>query len=231
MRGRLTYLSGHEGSEKQASIAAESLSSNGWEVEAKPGFTRWSVYPKQMPIMLDSRLDKISQETYKNSEARDKRLDTKRACVMNHVEFWKEVVFMGHPMAFFEHDAVAIGPPQDWEFEDVLILNAEYAFDFGALKGKFSNWKIPKTTEVRDLPHDYPLWCKVEGSPYFGAKMICGTAAYAVTPKGANELLNAVHSKGLEQSDYIINEMNVRLQYITPSPIKFADKNLGTSNG
>ena len=43
--------------------------------------------------------------------------------------------------------------------------------------------------------------------------------------------LGAVTRYGLDQSDYIINSMNVKLQYANPSPVKFNSKNLSTSNG
>jgi len=61
--------------------------------------------------------------------------------------------------------------------------------------------------------------------------MIAGTAAYAITPTGAEKMLRVVEERGLEQSDYIINDMNVKLEYCNPSPVRFNSRNLRTSHG
>jgi GR25 family glycosyltransferase involved in LPS biosynthesis len=219
----LTYLKGNGQSCQQANESASSFRAYGWEVHFVEGFTpdTYKNHQTQYRLMDGGRLAGFS----------GKKANTKRACVMNHVRFWERVLAADKPLVFLEHDAIAITSQQDWEFEDVLVLNAEYAFDFGALKGKFGGWKIPRVTEVSPLPEDYPLVCRVQDSPYLGAKMICGTAAYAVTPQGARKLLNAASERGLEQSDYIINDMNVVIEYICPSPVKFNSKNLSTSHG
>lgn len=228
MNGVLHYVETNRESCKQAVNSINSCLDNDWSVISLEGYTpsTYKAHPTgQRMSMIGGRLYGF----YKEKQLR--RAETKRACAMNHVRFWETVILEDEPMVFLEHDAIAIDPPQEWKFEHVLILNAEHAFDFGALKGKFGNWKLPKVKEVSELPYDYPLWCKVKGSPYFGAKMIPGTAAYAITPEGARLMLDAVDRLGLEQSDYMINEQNVTLEYITPSPFKFADKNLRTSHG
>lgn len=50
-------------------------------------------------------------------------------------------------------------------------------------------------------------------------------------PQGATKMLEAVEERGLEQSDYIINDMNVKLEYCNPSPVRFNSRNLRTSHG
>ena len=60
--------------------------------------------------------------------------------------------------------------------------------------------------------------------------MTPGTAAYMLTPAGARKLLRAAEKHGLEQSDFIINERNMKLQYITPSIVKFNKRNLNLSH-
>jgi|TARA_B110000858_G_scaffold116695_1_gene133287 hypothetical protein len=225
---QLHHLPHDQGSSNQAAQCKESFIEQGWSVFLQNGFTKdtyWT-HPNQYEIMKGSRLDGFSKENKNKAE-------TKRACVMNHVRFWERVAVADMPMAFIEHDAIAIAPPEEVKFEEVLILNLDNAFNFGALKDKFRPWSAPSYphTNVADLPHDYPLTCNVKGSHYFGAKMIPGTAAYAITPQGARTMLDVVATRGLEQSDYILNEMNVVLQYLTPSPIKFNTVNLSTSHG
>ena len=50
-------------------------------------------------------------------------------------------------------------------------------------------------------------------------------------PKGAKKLLSAIDKHGFDQSDFMINSKNVRMQYIVPSPVKFNTVNLSTSYG
>ena len=61
--------------------------------------------------------------------------------------------------------------------------------------------------------------------------MAPGTGAYCVSPKGAKKLLSAIDKHGFDQSDFMINSKNVRMQYIVPSPVKFNTVNLSTSYG
>jgi GR25 family glycosyltransferase involved in LPS biosynthesis len=61
--------------------------------------------------------------------------------------------------------------------------------------------------------------------------MVPGTAAYAITPKGAAKMLQVTEERGLEQSDFILNDMNVVIEYLNPSPVKFNNINLKTSHG
>lgn len=103
----------------------------GWDVQLVDGYTSETA-ETDLEIMDGSRLEIFLEEN-------EKKFLTKRACVLNHVRFWTEVVDSGVPQAFIEHDAIAIAPPEGWKFQDVLVLNMDFAFKFGALRGKF-NW-------------------------------------------------------------------------------------------
>ena len=223
MKTWIVHLPKNEQSVEQATQAHESFRSHGWDAKLVEGITvdTYDAKARVRRLMEGGRLTKFE----------DPRLSIKKSCVNNHIVFWEKVASCGETMAFIEHDALAIAPPEKWDFEDVLILNMDYAFNFGALKGKIRYTFPPAIQTVVDLPEDYPLRCRVDTSRYKGSMMMPGTAAYAVTPKGAHRLLSAVTRYGLEQSDYIINSMNVKLQYANPSPVKFNSKNLSTSNG
>ena len=43
--------------------------------------------------------------------------------------------------------------------------------------------------------------------------MVPGTGSYAITPKGAAKMLDAIERCGLDQSDYMLNSFNVNLNY------------------
>jgi len=51
-----------------------------------------------------------------------------------------------------------------------------------------------------------------------------------LTPMGAKKMLKAVEKHGLEQSDMVINGRNIKLQYISPSIVKFNTRNLNLSH-
>ena len=195
----------------------------GWEVQLVDGFTPETA-ETDLEIMGGSRLEIFRSEN-------EKKFLTKRACVLNHVRFWREVVASGETQAFIEHDAIAIAPPEDWKFEDVLVLNMDFAFKFGALRGKFRGYPKPTLDKIVEIGDNYPLRCKIKTSPYKGAALVPGTAAYAITPEGAAKMLLVAEEFGLEQSDFILNDMNVTIEYVNPSPVRFNSKNLQTSHG
>ena len=61
--------------------------------------------------------------------------------------------------------------------------------------------------------------------------MVPGTGAYAITPKGAEKMLDTVDIFGIDQSDFMLNSYNINIQYVLPSPVKFNSTNLSTSYG
>ena len=61
--------------------------------------------------------------------------------------------------------------------------------------------------------------------------MMPGTAAYAITPKGAKRLIENLSTTGWEQSDYFINTFNVKIQTASPEYFTFKLKNLNMSHG
>ena len=228
IKGQIVYLPDNKESVGQANQALQSFQDKGWDVELVEGIT---------PDTLESR-GRVTKllEGGRLTHFEGPRLTIKKSCVNNHILFWEKVLASNETMAFIEHDAIALDPPQNWVFDDVLILNMEYAFKFGALRGRLKAFRpdldgLNKAFGVCDNFKNYPLKCKVPNSPFKGSNMIPGTAAYAITPQGAKKMLEVVTTQGIDQSDYIINDMNVKLEYVIPSPVKFNTKNLSTSNG
>ena len=66
---------------------------------------------------------------------------------------------------------------------------------------------------------------------YHDSYRIPGTAAYAVTVQGATKLLASLKKNGWEQSDYFVNNKNVRLQAFGPEFFTFKMPNLNMSHG
>lgn len=224
MRARIVYIKGHEDSEKQAKQAFSSFKLYGWEAKAKAGHTKESI-ETDLEIIEGSRLHDFKREN-KN------RYLTKVACAHNHIDFWHKVVEEDMPMAFIEHDGVCTMEwNNDWEFDEYLILNAEWVFQppnkLALQQFKDFSWS---SFGVCDMPENYPLLYYKENI-WKGSMMAPGTGAYALTPLGAQKLIHAVETYGFDQSDYMINSYNVKMQYIMPSPVKFNTVNLSTSYG
>ena len=227
MKGQIVYIKGHKESEQQADQAFKSFQKYGWDTELKTGITKFKVTETEefkTDIIKESRLHNFKTEN------RDRFL-TKLSCAINHIQFFKKVVEADEPMCFFEHDAICIEKEQKYDFEDYLILNAEFVFRPPNKLGlkQFKDFVWPGFG-VCDLPDSYPLLYH-KNNIWKDSKMAPGTGAYAITPTGAKKMLTKIEKHGLDQSDFMINSHNLRIQYINPSPIKFNTVNLSTSYG
>ena len=125
MKGQIVYIKGHAESEKQAQQSYDSFKRNGWDVELIEGITRYTVEDtkefKELEIIAESRLYNFEKENYN-------KFLTKVSCAINHVRFWKRVIDEKETLAFLEHDTIGVMDPGDLQFDEYLILNAEYVF-------------------------------------------------------------------------------------------------------
>ena len=223
MKAQITYINNHTKSIIQAEESYRSFKTYGWDVELISGLT-----PKTLkthpPVIEGSRLLEFKKTN-------ENRYLTKLSCAMNHIKFWNTVVEANETMAFIEHDAICLGFPQEWEFEDYLILNAEYVFRPPNKLGvtAFRHFSFPEKKGVNSLPEDYPLPYRHENK-WKGKFMAPGTGAYAITPAGAKKMLEATKNV-IDQSDFMLNEYNLKIEYVYPSPVKFNTENLSTSYG
>lgn len=224
MKGQIVYIGGHRASESQAYQALNSFRKYKWDVELYEGITHFNLEERNPKIIENSRLHDFKTQNYN-------RYLTKVSCATNNLNFFHRVADGGEPMAFIEHDAICIDYPQDYDFEDCLILNAEFVFKppNKLAINQFKDYAWP-SFGIADLPEDFGLKYHKE-NPWKGSSMIPGTGAYALTPAGAKKMIMAVKKYGLDQSDFMINTANLRIQYINPSPVKFNTKNLSTSYG
>ena len=227
MKGYIHYIKGHKCSEKQASESLKSFLQNDWDVSLREGITPDTLDDKEFdyPLIKGGRLSIMKE----NGE---EKYFTKKSCISNQIRLWRECVRMNTPLAFIEHDAICLSS-FDRPFDEVICFNLEYAFLPPTVLSNYSilrDYSIPSNISPKPFPADYPLTYP-KNNAYEGSKLIPGTAAYGVTPKGARKLLIAAEKYGLEQSDYFINTSNVNIEYVTPSPVKFNITNLNTSHG
>ena len=228
LKGQITYIKGHKDSEKQASQSLASFQKfKNWDITLEEGLTATTapmIAEFNNRIIEESRLHNFKVENYD-------RFCTKMACAINHLVFFRKVVTADEPMVFLEHDAVCLESWGGYEFDDYLCLNAEFVFrppnKLGLRQFKDYNFL---GFGVRDFPEDYPLLYHKDNI-WKNSKMAPGTGAYAITPKGAKKMLHAITTLGIDQSDFMINSSNLRMQLLMPSPVKFNSTNLSTSYG
>ena len=228
MKTQIVYIKGHSESEKQAKEALKSFDRNNWEPYLQEGLTAETVEKAEefdfYNIIENSRLLNFKKENYH-------KFLSKMSCAINHVRFWKEVIKNNKPMAFVEHDSLCTTSWDNIHFKEYLILNCEFVFKppnkLGLIQFQDYNWP---SFGIKSWPDNYPLKYRHE-NVWKGSNMAPGTAAYAITPFGAKKMLMAIARYGIDQSDFMINSFNLKMEYMVPSPIKFNKVNLSTSYG
>ena len=135
MKGVIVYIKGHEASEKQAQDALKSFQKYGWDVELREGITPDTLEESEYnyPIIMNSRLSSYYDSNLKSYL-------TKKSCLSNQIKLWREVIEADEPMAFIEHDAICIGK-FDYEVNELLCLNVEYAFSPPSILANYPNFK------------------------------------------------------------------------------------------
>jgi len=220
----------HTGSGPSLEYAHRSLESfsefKGWDAELFQGVTPETLpeFEERYPLEMkpDSRVaDWLEQEQHD-------LLAAKKSCSMNHYRLFKICEEFGEPIAVIEHDSMCIGDWKDEEWQDILVLNASSAFDQTTLR-RLRNRNLRIKPGINKA-HFRGLYYRHDAEIY-GAVMMPGTAAYAVTPQGAEKMIQVYEEKGWEQSDYIINSAHVDIETLMPELFTFITPNLKTSHG
>lgn len=223
MKTQITYVKENRDSVKQSAESLKSYLKYGWPASLNEGITPKTLNKKDFDFidMPHGRLNSflISEK---------KKYPIKVSCLYNNLHFAKRVIESDEPMVFAEHDSICIDRYNGFSFEDYCFLAMDYAFKPPTTLAKY-NWTPKAGIGVQDFPDDYPLRY-YKDTTYKGHYMTPGTAAYALSPAGAKKILHAAEKYGLEQSDFIFNAHNLRMQYITPSPVKYNTTNLNLSH-
>ena len=223
MKVRIVYVKGNEQSEAQAQQSLKSWLDHKWDAELWEGFTPNTLDREKFPWpdMKGGRL-----ESFKTSEPRKHPIKT--ACLFNNLQFAQDVIEYNQPMVFAEHDTICMEEYRGFWADEFCYLSMDYAFQPPTTLAKY-NWKPPFEMGVNPFPRNYPLQY-YRDTAYKGFNMTPGTAAYMLTPAGARKILKAARRHGLEQSDFIINDKVLKMEYITPSIVKFNTRNLNLSH-
>ena len=223
MKVRIVYVKGNPESEAQADQSLKSWLDFGWDAELYEGITPETLNRAVFPYwdMPGGRLS-----SFKETEPH--KYPIKKACLYNNLQFAKDVIEYNQPMVFAEHDTLCLEEYRGFWPHDFCFLAMDYAFQPPTALAKYK-WRPPFEMGVKPFPRNYPLQY-YRDTVYKGHNMTPGTAAYMLTPGGARKILKAVEKHGLEQSDFIINERNLKLEYISPSIVKFNTRNLNLSH-
>lgn len=226
----------HTPDEQSIQYAEHCLSSfehhSGWEPELFEGVTPKTLIEFEQRFPLKRKLKSRMTDFLKNDPI---GYVYKKCCSMNHYRLFLRCIEMGEPIAVIEHDSYCVGDWNNSLFEDVLVLNIVSAMQQSQL-GRVARYfrRRGKQALPRRGVHDLSVG---DGPKYHhdpkwnGAQLMLGTAAYAVTPKGAQKMISVYEKDGWEQSDFIINTHNVRIQTIVPELFTFDLPNLKTSHG
>ena len=228
MKAFLIFVKDHLQSTNQAAKALASCKNSHFRVELMEGVTP-STLSQSRPHADGSRASNFFEQATRDKGVNNFRLyKTKNSCFLNHVRVWNKCIELNEPVAFLEHDVGCVRNYIEEDFEDILILNIQSAMHqevFNDIKYK-GDWDLgihEYKYEPLKYRHNVPDWK--------GSYMMPGTGAYAVTPKGAQKLLDAYEKYGWEQSDFFINTANVTIQYIVPEYFTFKSSNLNLSHG
>lgn len=233
MLARVIYVKGNKSSEKAKDILERSLIMYDWNYEIVEGCTRETLNENEFPYP-DLEGGRLESFRLNNNPVEQRKYQTKKACLFNNLRFAQDVIDAGEPMIFLEHDVKVIDRmPKSDGITDFCFLNMDYAFrpPTALAKSPFKEWseRLSSKLGVQPFPNDYPLK-SYKDSRYYGKSMTPGTSAYILTPTGAERLLNAVAEFGLEQSDFIINQGVLDMDYVHPSPVKFQKVNPNLSH-
>tara|TARA_B100000768_G_scaffold153107_1_gene149175 strand:+ start:17624 stop:18310 length:687 start_codon:yes stop_codon:yes gene_type:complete len=226
MKCNIIYVAGHPLSEKCRKLTENSLKHHRYDYESIKGVTPDTIIASDFPFpnLILGRL----YDFYITGQ--DRKYVVKKSCLFNNLKFAQRVIEADEPMIFLEHDTIAVSRLPDFDFDEFCMLSYDYAFKAptALAKAPYDSYNLYSKRGVHDFPSNYPLRY-YKPTKYKGEIMTPGTAAYALSPKGAKKLLQAA-KKGIEQSDFIINSGTLRLQHLSPSPFRYQSVNPNLSH-
>ena len=116
-------------------------------------------------------------------------------CFASHYLLWQRCIKLGEPIIVLEHDAIFRAPIPPLRFKHVILLSRpafsqpDYSYD----------WKTLRTPEPREI--FYPL------------EVLAAAHCYAITPEGAEILVERADKELVVPSDSFINKNKVDILY------------------
>jgi GR25 family glycosyltransferase involved in LPS biosynthesis len=229
VRTYIIHIADNPQSVKTANLALETSYDYGYDAKLFEGITpktlathdtKWGLTVMRPSHMYDRQIGlNGSRYTY----------ECKYSNFLNHYTIWQSVVAAEETTIVLEHDVIAVRPWDNPDFDEMLVLN----MDCGLHEKQFNRILKPKLYEgVHRYENPYLIYRSE--NRWKGAGMIPGSAAYAITPKGAQRLIDNVNRYGWDKADYIINNKAVKMEYAHPDYFIFSHHivpNQRTSHG
>ena len=226
MKSFVIYIKGNSKSEEYAKVCLDSCKDK-FDAELFEGVTPFTLkkYEEKYNFI------RIQPSRVNNFYNENKKLfHTKKSCFMNHVRLWHKCLELNKPIAVIEQDSFCLKKWDNTQFEELLILNVESAFNQKVFDHVWKKKSKP-CFEIGLNEYKTDVLTYYFENMFNGYSMMPGTAAYGITPKGAKKLLDSLTKHGWEQSDYFINNYNVKIQTMMPEYFSFKLKNLNMSHG
>tara|TARA_Y100000389_G_scaffold204831_1_gene259995 strand:- start:10386 stop:11081 length:696 start_codon:yes stop_codon:yes gene_type:complete len=210
MKAFIIHIKGNKTSERTAGWVHESCVEFGYEPEMFEGIT---------PKTLHKWDKKYNLAVMKPSHMYDRQIgkngtkytyECKYSNFLNHYTLWNKCIELNEPIIILEHDVFAV-KAWDADFDEMLVLNMHS----GLHQNIFDSTSKPSLIEGI---HTYvnPFLNYKAKNIWLNAGMIPGSAAYAISPKGAKRIIANVKKHGWDKADYIINTKSIRMQYVFP---------------
>jgi len=226
MKAFIIYIPDAQSIEYADAAKQSFLAFNGWSPELFLGITPETLSVVESQYNIKTKPRSRATDFYNNNYT---TYTTKKCCSLNHYILFKKCVVLNEPIAIIEHDAHCVGDWQYEDFDDILVMNICSALTQSTLLPIINMNKCPTIPGINNI--------NINGLNYRhdpdinGAHMMPGTAAYAVTPHGAQKMIEVYENIGWEQSDFIINTAYVTIQTIVPELFTFKLPNLSMSHG
>lgn len=150
-----------------------------------------------------SRADKfIKENNLKSYSPGPKIYDIKwnkpgvRGCFVSHYHAWKKCVELNHTIIVLEHDVKIVSEFPNINFTDILQL--------GYNKDGIEEYQ------------DQEYFIEPNNFTKKGIRMMDGAHAYAITPRGAQKLIDGVQTHGMSPADWHICNIFVDIQVLRP---------------
>jgi GR25 family glycosyltransferase involved in LPS biosynthesis len=211
MKAFIIHIKGNKSSEKTANWAYESCVEHGYEPKMFEGITPKTLnkWDKKYNLTVMNPSHMYDRQIGKNGT--NWTYECKYSNFLNHYTLWNKCIELDEPIVVLEHDVFAEKPWGDTQFDEMLVLNMHSGLHQNIFDG------TSKPTLIEGI-HTYvnPFLNYKSKNIWLNAGMIPGTAAYAISPKGAKRIINNVKKHGWDKADYIINTKSIHMQYAFP---------------
>ena len=217
----------HAKSIEYANVCLKSFQDyTGWEPELFEGVTTDTLSLYENKYKIKTKEKSRAVDFWKHERV---KYYIKKSCSLNHYRLFRKCVKLNEPIAIIEHDSHCIASWDNYVFNDVMVLNIISALKQDSLRpiAPFNSTLPPNginNLSIKNLFYRHDPNLK-------DARIMPGTGAYAITPSGAQKMIDVYENIGWEQSDHIINTGYIQIQTIVPELFTFKLPNLATSHG